>query len=133
MIAGHAHLVSWNRFCLCIGMCVCVCVFVWVSALEGINNHWCDMVWYRLGVIGWTRSTSFQFIAIDRLDEIDLNNTVCHILQASWHCTIHKRKCINYLAVAIRQSTSVIKVSGQMRSDKFKRRLGFSFTLITKT
>ena len=37
---------------------------------------------------------------------------------------------MNYLAVATRWSTSFIKVSGRMRSDEFKRKLGFSFTVI---
>ena len=37
---------------------------------------------------------------------------------------------INYLAVATRWSILVIKVSGRMHSDEFKRRLGFSFTVI---
>ena len=43
---------------------------------------------------------------------------------------IRRRRRINYLAIATRWSTSVIKVSGQMRSDEFKTRLGFSFTVI---
>ena len=39
-------------------------------------------------------------------------------------------RCINHLVVATRRSTSAIKVSGRMRSDEFKRTLGFSFTVI---
>ena len=37
----------------------------------------------------------------------------------SWHCTSHRRRHINYLAVATRQSVLVIKVSGWMRSNEF--------------
>ena len=48
----------------------------------------------------------------------------------SWHHTIHRRKRLNYLAVATRQNTLFIRVSGRMRSDEFKRRLGLSFTVI---
>ena len=48
----------------------------------------------------------------------------------SRHHTNHKRRNINYLAVATRRSTSVIKVSGRVHSNKFKRKLGFSFIVI---
>ena len=41
---AHIHLVSWNCFGLHASMCM--------SALEGINNQWRDMVWYILCVIG---------------------------------------------------------------------------------
>ena len=37
---------------------------------------------------------------------------------------------INYLTVATRRSASVVKVSGQMHSDVFKRRLAFSLIVI---
>ena len=40
---------------------------------------------------------------------------------------------VNYLAVAARQSASIIKVSGQKHSNEFKRRLFFSFTVIILT
>ena len=43
------------------------------------------------------------------------------------HSTSYKKE---HPTVATRQSTSVIKVSGQMHSDAFKRRLLFSFTVI---
>ena len=36
---------------------------------------------------------------------------------------------INYLAIVTRWKALFIKVSGQMCSDEFKRRLGFSFTV----
>ena len=39
-------------------------------------------------------------------------------------------KEFNNLAVPIRQIASIVKVSGQMCSEIFKRRLGFSFTVI---
>ena len=48
----------------------------------------------------------------------------------SWCHTSHRRRRINYLAVATRWSATVIKVSGWMHSDDFKRRQDFSFTVI---
>ena len=51
-----------------------------------------------------------------------------HVVHARQRC--HKRRHINYLAVATRWSTLVIKVSEQMHSNEFKRRLDFSFTVM---
>ena len=55
--------------------CVCVYVSVCVSAPEGINNQWRDMVWYRPCVIGWIRSTAFGFLDVDKMDGRGLSNT----------------------------------------------------------
>ena len=44
-------------------------VFVCVSVhLEGINNQWHIMVWYKPCVISSIRSTAFQDIANDKLE-----------------------------------------------------------------
>ena len=44
------------------------------------------------------------------------------------NAVLHIKRYINFLEVATRQSSSVIKVSEQIRNDEFKW-LGFSFTV----
>ena len=56
-----------------------------------------------------------------------------HIVNAwqkkqNWYCTNHRMRHFNYLAIATRWSTSVIKVSGGTHSNTFKRRL-YSYRL----
>ena len=53
---------------------VCVCVYV-CPPPEGINNQWCDLVRYRLCVIGYTGSTALEDIAVDKLEKRGLSNT----------------------------------------------------------
>ena len=71
-----------------------------------------------------------MILVIDKMDGNGLSNTVCY------DC-LPRRLKINNIVLAtegapdlLQDSTSVIKVSGQMCSDAFKRRLAFSFTLI---
>ena len=56
---------------------------------------------------------------------------VVHVKDVKFDAVLHRRRRINYLTVATSQSRSAsfIKVSGRVRSEKFKR-LGFSFTVI---
>ena len=113
--------------------CRYVCMSVCVSAPEGINNQWHDMVQYRLYVIGQTCSTALQDIVVDKLERHGLSNTARRARQVKMSklsCISDRRRRINYLAVATRRNTLVIRVTRRMCRDKFKRRLGFSFTVI---
>ena len=47
-----------------------------------------------------------------------------------WCSTSNRKRGLNYLAILIRWSASVIKVSERTCSDIFERRLDFSFTVI---
>ena len=75
----------------------------------------------------------FMTLAVNKMDWRGFSNTACHACQSNipkLMLTSHRRRRTSYLAVATRQNTSVIMMSGQMRSDKFYRRLCFSFTVI---
>ena len=76
-------------------------------------------------------------LAIDKVDGRGLSNTTLshcahlHGKEDEVEAVLAKEgRHINYLAVATRQSASVIKVSVRMHSDAFKRRLAFSFIVI---
>ena len=123
---GCAHLVSWNCF---VHMSVCVCLCVCLRALIASGVIWCD-----IGRM-WLVKPALQLFRI--LPSINWKGVVLvtqHIVHdrqrcQSWHSTSHRRRHINYLAVATRQNALVIKVSRQIHSNEFKRRLGFSFTV----
>ena len=122
------RLVSWNRFCLHLGMCVCVSVCLPPRALITSGMIRCD-----IGPV-WLVKPDLQFFSL-LLSILGVTLVTQHVVHArkrcgSWHHAIHKKRHINYLAVAIRWSISFIKVSGWMRSNKSKRRLGFNFTVI---
>ena len=124
--AHSTRLISWNHFCSNVSMCVCV------SAPEGINNQW--HVWCNMGHV-WLIKPILQFfrkLPLIKWKSVALvTQYVMHTRQRcwSWRLTSHRRRHINYLVVATRQSTADIKVRGLMRSDEFKRWLGFSFTV----
>ena len=67
------------------------------------------------------------------VDGLGLSNTVhCESLtqKTKVDTVLAIERGLNYLPVAIRWSTSVIKVSVQMCANTFKRRLGFIFIVI---
>ena len=127
---GCTHLVSWYYFCLHVSMCVRLSVCPPLRIFITRYVIWCDIgnVWLVKPVLQLFRilsSTNWKGVAL-------VTQRVLHSRKKcqSWHCTSHRRRHINYIAVATRRSASVIKVSGWMRIDEFKRRLGFSFTVI---
>ena len=130
MAEGHVHLVSWNHFCSHINMCVSVCFPLRVLITSGVI--WCHTGWV------WLVKPILQLfsllLSINWKSVVLVTQLIVHAKQRcpSWCRTSHRRRRINYLAVATRWSASIIKVSGRMHSDKFKRRLGFSFTVIIK-
>ena len=69
--------------------------------------------------------------AINKIDERGLINTAHH------EHLLKKTKVTWYVlateGLPEQRSTSIIKVSGQIHSDAFKRRLAFSFTVIILT
>ena len=91
------------------------------------------MIWCDIGPCGIGYSTAFQFLAVNEVDGLGLINIVRCAHQAKisklMHSS-HRRRCINYLEIAARQSASVIMVSGLMCSTKLKRRQGFSSAVI---
>ena len=109
---------------------VCLSVYPHPRALIISGLIWCDIghVWLGKPVL----QLFSLFLLINWMGMALVTQHVVHTWQRcqSWCCTIHRRRRINYLAVATRQSTSFIKVSGQMHSNEFKRRLGFNFTII---
>ena len=125
---GCMCLVSWNRFCLCIGMCVSVCHPLRALITSGVI--WCD-----IGHVWLVKQVLWLFRILSLINWKGLALVTQHVVHdrqicQSWCHTSHRRKRISYLAVATRWSCSVIKVSGWMHRFKFKRRLGFSFTII---
>ena len=105
--------------CVCVVCCVCgACVRVCLSNPKGINNQWHDMVRYRMCVIGQTNFMASAFhllyvtIAADKMDGCGLSTMhILHTKQKKMKLmlTYHRSRRIDYLAVARRQSTSVIK------------------------
>ena len=90
---------------------------------------------YTVGRVRWVKPILQLFSLLLSINWMGVALVRQHIVHARQRCQIwchasHRRRHTNYLAVATRWSTSVIKVSGQMRSDKFKRWLGFSFKVI---
>ena len=71
-------------------------------------------------------------LAIDKLNGLGLSNTHCEHLPKKTKVTWYLLPK-DYQVVLTRQSILIIKVSGPMRSDVFKRRLYFSFTVIIST
>ena len=68
----------------------------------------------------------YDSLAINKLNGRGLSNTACRErlpkkTKVTWK---------DYQAAPVSRSVSIIKVSGQMCSDKFKRGLGFHFTII---
>ena len=123
-----SFLFARRYLCVCLCVCLSLCLLLW--ALITIDMIWCDKgrVWLVKPVLQlFSLLLSINWMAVALVTQ-----RIAHTRQRcwSWRCTIHRRRCINYLVVATRRSTSFIKVSGQMHNDKFKRRLGFSFTLI---
>ena len=111
-------------------VCVCICVCVHVSTPEGINNQWCDIgrVWLVKPIL-----QPFKILLLINWKGVALvTQCIVHARLRcwSWHHTSHRRRRINYLVVATRWSTLVIKVIGQMRNNEFNRRLVFNFTVI---
>ena len=113
-------------------VCVCVCVSVYPPLRILITSGviWCDMG--RLWLVKPILQLFSLLPSINWMGMALVTQCVMHTRQRcwSWHCTIHRRRLINYLAVATTWSASVIKMSGQIHSNEFKRRLGFSFTIM---
>ena len=115
-------------------------MYVCVSAPKGINNQWHDMVGYRQCMIGKTSFMAFSgfqllyiTLSIDKMDGCGLSNAAYHeglARRLRYHGTGYRR---NTKQQQQERSTSVIKVSGQIHSDAFKRRLVFSFTVLKTT
>ena len=110
------------------GVCVCVCVYVCASMPKGIhmkgmhNNRF-----YSFSVFIW----HLLLINLMSMVLVTLHIVNAWLRRQSWcPTTSHRKRCFNYLAVATRQSASFTKVSGQMHSNAFKRRLAFGFTVI---
>ena len=125
---SHTRLVSWNRICLCVGMCVCLCV----STLKALITS--GMIWCDIGRVWLVKSIVQVFNLLPSINWMGVALVIQCVMHARqrcwrWRHTIHRKRRINYLAVATRWSALFIKVNGQMHSDRFKR-LGFSFTVI---
>ena len=132
-------LVSWNRMlvcmcvCVCVHVSVCVCVYVCASKLRALITS--GVMWCDVSCMWLIKSVLQLFSFLPSINWIGLALVTQCIMQTkrrcqSLHHTSHRRSSINYLVVVTRRSPSVIKVSGRMRSDKFKRSLGFSFTVM---
>ena len=111
-----------------VGVCVCVCPpprALTTSHLKGMHNNQIRQ-FYSLSV-------SIVTLAINKLNEFGLSNTVHR------ECLPKKTKVKqywlqkDYQGVPASRNVSIIKVSGQMHSNTFKRRLGFHFTVIILT
>ena len=123
-----SFLFAHQYVCVCVSVCPSVCPPPWPLITS-------DMIWCDIGRV-WLVKPILQLFSllpsINWMGVALVTQRVMHATQKcqSWCCTNHGRRRINYLAVATRRSTSVIKVNGRMHSDEFKRRLDFSFTVI---
>ena len=122
-----ASLVSWDCF---VYKRWCVCVPL--KALITIGMICCDIdcVWLVKQVV-WLFSLFICFIW--HLPSIKWIGTAL-VICISWMAAKKTKVMTYYLqkecpTVATGQNASVIKVSWQMRSDAFKRRLAFNFTI----
>ena len=88
-------------------VCVCVCLS---------QGHQCFFIWHLL-LINW--------MGVALVTQCIMNPWQ----RQSWCHTSHRRRYFNYLAIATRRSTSVIKANKRMCSDTFKWRLPFSSQL----
>ena len=71
-----------------------------------------------------------MILAVNKLNGRDLSNTTrCERLPKKTK-VMHHLLQKDYQTVTTSWSFSVIKVNGQMHTDAFKRKLGFSFTVI---
>ena len=72
-------------------VCMHACMFVCGSASEDINNQWCDMVWCRPCVIGWTSLQLFpisffiHLISIQWMVVALATQVVVHTWQRRWN------------------------------------------------
>ena len=125
---GRTRMVSWNCFYLCISMCVSVCLPLRALITSGMICFDIGRVWLAKPVVQVLSLLS----SINCIGVALVIQCTVHARQRcqSWRLTIHRRRRISYLAIATRRTASFIKVSGWMRRDSFKRRLGFSFIII---
>ena len=132
---GFLKLFWFMCWYVCVSVCLCICVSVYLcvcaSAPEGINNQWHDMVWYTYVRHVW-------FVKqVSRLCPAFNYFIIWHLPLIKWmgvailtqHIMNTCQRKLRWCGTSYRQSTSFIKVSGWMRSDKFKRRPVFSFTV----
>ena len=126
------------RISVCVCVCVCVCVYVCVYVCEcvcvSVSVSMCPplralitsgVIWCDIGRVWLVKPIIQLFSLLMSVNWIGVALVTQHVRQKcqSCCCTSHRRRRINYLAVATSQSTLVIKMSGWMRSDEFKRRL----------
>ena len=129
---GFLKLIWLACWYVCARACARVCVCVILPPRSLITSHVKGTRHNRIMKF-YGYSISLYDTAIDKLNRSGLSNTVFH------ECLPKKGQVIRYLlqkdyqAAPTSRSISVIKVSGQMRSDTFIRRLGFSFTVIFLT
>ena len=104
---------------------------MYVSAPEAINNQWRDIGRVRLVKQALRLFPAFNYF-IRHFPSIKMDGRG-HFNTARRERLPKKTKMTQYQlqkGLPERQSASFIKVSGQMLSDAFKRRLAFSFTVI---
>ena len=97
---SRVHLVSWNHFCSCVGMCVRVCPPLRALITSGMIWRNIVRVWLVKQVLQLFRillSINWKGFAL-------VTWCVVHARQRcqSWRHTSHRRRCINYLAVVTR-------------------------------
>ena len=117
---------SWNWFGSCVSMCAYVCVSA-PRPLIASGVIWCDWLskFYGFSVFQVFHMT----LAIDKMNGRGLSNSTL------W-TPANKTKVTRYwpqkerLTAATRCMASVIKMSGQMHSNTYKRRLAISLTVI---
>ena len=110
----HAWFLCLQYWYACVSVCLCV------SALKGINNQWHFMMWYRPWGLVKTVPQLFNFFiwhlsSLKWMGMTLVTQYIVHTLQSrqSWCHTSHRRKRINYLAVAKRQSASDVRWVGK--------------------
>ena len=120
-----------KSFCLHISRCVCLSVCLPPRELIISGMIWCDTgyVWLVKPVLQFFKillSINWKGVAL-------VTQRIMHARQRCWSLrrTSHRRRCINYLRSSSNKTEhfDLIKVSGRMRSNEFKRKLGFSFTV----
>ena len=98
-------------------VCMCACVSVCLPPRPLITS---GVIWRDIGHV-WLVKPILQLFSllplINWMGIVLVTQCVVHARQRfwNWRCTSHRRRRINYLPVATRWSTSVIKVSKMAR------------------
>ena len=126
------HTPSFSKSFLFARRYVCMCVSVCLPPRPLITS---GVILCDTGCVWFVKSILQLFSLLPSINWMGGALVTQRVMQTrpryrNWRCTVHGRRHISYLAVATKQSASIIKVNRRMLGDKFKSRIGFSLTAV---